>query len=98
MVRSLLYLLEYLVHLDTFPNWLERSLMKIKRINMNLKKIAKEKEIRTLSLFSHSKRKCKKDVKGEEVTYGASDEDIGNSLIPCLNTNFYLFISNAILT
>jgi hypothetical protein len=64
--------------------------MKIKRINMNLKKIAKEKETRTLSLFSHSKRKCKKDVKEVEVTYGASDEDIGNSLIPCLNTVVYI--------
>jgi hypothetical protein len=92
MGRSLLFLLEYLVHLDTFPNWLERYLMKIKRINMNLKKIAKEKEIRTLSLFSHSKRKCKKDVKEEEVTYGASDEDIGNLLIPYFNTVVYLYL------
>jgi hypothetical protein len=57
---------------------------------MNLKKIAKEKETRTLSLFSHSKRKCKKDVKEVEVTFGASDEDIGNSLIPCLNTVVYI--------
>jgi len=62
--------------------------MKIKRINMNLKKIAKEKETRTLSLFSHSKRKCRKDV--QEFTFGASDEDIGNSLIPCLNTVVYI--------
>lgn len=70
-----------IAHLDQFPDWLDKRLMKIKSINSNLKKIAKEKEIRAISMFNNRKKKDKKTAAAEPVVYGARDDDIGNYLM-----------------
>lgn len=67
-----------LVHLDEFPDWLNKRLSKIKAINSNLKKIAKEKQIRHASMFQNKKKKEKKIV--QDVVLGPRDDDIGISV------------------
>ena len=69
---------EFVVVLEQFPNWLEKSIAKIRDTNTKLKKISNEKKETKVSLFHNNKeQKMKKPVKDEEVTYGARDCDIG---------------------
>ncbi len=75
-----------LVVLDEFPEWLDRSIARIKETNNSLKKIAKEKKENRLSMFQGNQKKDKKKSNTDEgdVTYGPRDCDIG-IFIKCLS-------------
>ncbi|EFX66522.1 hypothetical protein DAPPUDRAFT_116312 [Daphnia pulex] len=67
------------VVLDEFPEWLQRSIDRIKDTNTKLKRIANEKKENRLSLFqgSNNKKEKKKNNSGEDdFTYGPRDCDI----------------------
>jgi hypothetical protein len=68
--------------LDEFPEWLQRSMDRIKDTNTKLKRIANEKKEYRLSLFQGSnnmKLKKKKNSGADDFTYGPRDCDIGKS-------------------
>lgn len=74
-----------LVVLDEFPEWLGRSIARIKETNNSLKKIAKEKKGNRLSMFQGNQKKDKKKSNTDEddIAYGPRDCDIG-ILIKCV--------------
>ncbi len=65
------------VRLALLPDWLERSLVKIQRTNAGLKKIAREKEVRSLSMF----QKRAKSKKAKPAT-GWKEEPVDQVLAP----------------
>lgn len=65
--------------MEEFPEWLERSIGRIRETNNKLKRIAKEKKENRLALFQQSgtKKEKKKNTNEDEVTFGPRDCDIG---------------------
>ena len=68
--------------LDEFPEWLQRSIDRIKDTNTKLKRIANEKKENRLSVFQGSNNKKEKNKKNnsdeDDFTYGPRDCDIGD--------------------
>jgi hypothetical protein len=78
------------VVLNEFPEWLQRSIDRIKDTNNKLKRIANEKKESRLSVFQGGnnikKGKKKNNSDEDDVTFGPRDCDIGIQL------NSYVFI------
>lgn len=65
--------------LEEFPDWLERSIARIKETNNKIKRIANEKKESRLPLFQGGTKKEKKknNTEDDEFTLGPRDCDIG---------------------
>ena len=77
-----------------FPEWLVRSISRIKEVNNNLKSIAEEKRENRMSLFQGKKNKNKKknDCKDDD-TVGPRDCDIGIIVGGIFSRNFLVYFS-----
>lgn len=87
-------LLFFQVVLETYPDWLDRSIAKIRETNIKLKRIAKEKNESRIATFQPNKNKEKKrnSTDEDDFSYGPRDCDIGTHDITFSNrqASFYL--------